>query len=122
MLLVFVLLFGMYGCGSISPTNKSPEVYFKIIIDDKLDGRLNYIYNTDSTSVICTGHKTKLSTSFSFLIYSISDNEFLSDEITNVETVKWIDDFNVGYRYMAGTVLHNEQKQPLTIIKIKPTK
>jgi len=121
-LLVLIVFLGIYGCGSTSHANSTQQVDFKRIIENKLDGRLNYIYNTDSTSVICTAHKSKLSTSFSFLVYSLSENVFLSDIITNVEIVKWVDYNKIGYRHMVGIVQYNEPKQPLRIIEINPTK
>ena len=101
-LLIFSFLF--FSCGSTNNTKSQVS----LVASEKLSGKVELLYNSDSTKVICIGGKEKFSQVYSFFVYSIKDNQAISKTFNNISDVFWDGPLVVKYKYLSGTVKKDE--------------
>lgn len=96
--------------------------YSKIedVSKQELKGKISYLFNSDSTSVICIGNKKKLEQGYSFFVYSIVDKQKKTDTYSNVNFVEWKDQQTINYSYLPGTIQNDETEKNYRTLLIKP--
>lgn len=70
----------------------------------------NYIFNMDSTAVICTGKTSRLDANISFFVYSFAKKEIVLEEFRKIEYVKWKNNKTVKYKVMPRVIKKGDSK------------
>ena len=96
--------------------------YSKIeeVSKQELKGKISYLFNVDSTSVICIGNKKRLEQGYSFFVYSVEHHKKSSDIYSNVNFVEWKDIQTINYSFLPGTIKINETEKNYRTLLIKP--
>jgi hypothetical protein len=84
-----------------------------------LSGKVEYMYNNDSTFVVCIGDKKKFEQSYSFFVYSISKNIKVTDVYNRVNDVFWEGPGLVKYSVLYGTIEVGYKQPKYNTIEIK---
>jgi len=89
------------ACKSVNVVNKEDmHTVSHSIFGDKVD----YVFNADSTKVICIGNKQKRVQYFSFFVYSLKNNQKVTEVFNHVEYVNWKDLNTIEYSFLSGNV------------------
>ena len=115
---IFIYLFVTVSCGSIN-SKHGDTAKLNLITSEKLKGKIELLYNSDHTSVICIGGKSKLSQTYSFFVYSLKNNKSITKTYNNVSDVLWYRNKAIKYKYLSGIVKAGENNTKYTIINIK---
>ena len=115
-ILLIISIYLITGCGSYRKSNNSN---LNDIVEVYLRGKIEYLYNADSSSVICIGNKKKLEQSYSFFVFSITKNKKVTDTYDHVEEVIWDGLNSVKYYYLYGTVQIGNQRPKYKTINIQ---
>jgi len=89
---------------SCKTTSEITKEKFEMVVKNEFSDKPNYIYNSDSTRAICIGNQKNMGQTFSFFVYSFSDNKKMTDIYSNVSEVKWEGDSIIKYKKLAGTI------------------
>ncbi|MEN8139188.1 MAG: hypothetical protein ABFR62_12220 [Bacteroidota bacterium] len=115
--LLFIALLPMVSCKTTVYQGESVSVdvfSYKELSKKKYIDNINYNYNTDSTYVICSGQRSKLSYYISFFIYSISENNIVFETNADVEQVDWNSSKQVVYYPVPGIIsTENSEKRKM---------
>lgn len=111
-----IALFLIISCSSVS---KVSEQKIKRIATGEFSGKVEYDFSNDSTKVICIGDKKNMGQTFSFFVYSLSQNMKVSNTYSNVSVVKWVDNVSVKYQVLQGTVKKESAPTPYNLLKIE---
>ncbi|MCK5907032.1 MAG: hypothetical protein KAG37_05540 [Flavobacteriales bacterium] len=117
--LFFLTLFVFVNCGSISKTEVGSQAHLKDVASECLSGKVEFLYNSDSTYVVCVGNRTKFGQTFSFFVYSFKTKDSVSEMYNNVSEAKWDGADKVKFRYLAGNTEHGRKNVKFTTIIIK---
>ena len=105
------------SCGSVNNNDRTTKL--NLIASEKLEGKVELMYNSDSTKVICIGGKTNLSQSYSFFVYSIKSSQSITKTFNNISNVMWDGNHAIKYKYLSGIVQAGENNSKFTIINFK---
>lgn len=114
-----VLSVALLSCASVNTSISEKSNLIKIS-SERLDGEVQFIFNSDSTSAICTGNKKNFGQSFSFFVYSLQTNKSISKTYNNISTVNWKGIDSIQYKYLKGTVQNDQRNsgfRTLTLTK-----
>ncbi len=89
---------------SCKTTSKITKEKFEMVVKNEFSDKPKYIYNSDSTRVICIGNQRNMGQTFSFFVYSLSNNKKVTDVFSNIAEVKWEGDSVIKYKKLAGTI------------------
>ena len=115
---IFIYFFITISCGSVNNKHDS-AAQLNLIASEKLEGKIELLYNSDSTNVICIGGKSKLSQSYSFFVYSVKTNQSITKTFNNISDVMWNGNHAIKYKYLSGIVKSGENNSKFTIINFK---
>ncbi len=105
-LLLFIKI--LIGCATAPHVdNNSPKgnIYqYEIVSKQEFPDNTKFIFSSDSTKVLCAGNRNKFSHTFSFFVFSINQNQKVSDTFNNVEIVEWVDNSTIKYKFLSGNI------------------
>ena len=87
--------------------------------NEELSGKVELVFNIDSTYVICIGNKKKMSQAYSFYVYSIRKKSKVTQVYNNVDFVKWDGVQRVKFSYLAGIVKYGDENPSFRTIEIE---
>jgi len=114
----FILISFVVGCSTIAPLTTSSKYNYRDITNTKYIGNYSYIYNIDSTYVVCRGKLNNLSNNTSFFIYSINKNRIIFETIHDVTYIKWSDKYIVEYEILPEIVTKSEKYDNINYIDV----
>lgn len=116
---IFIFSFIAISCGSVNNNKQDGTTQLNLIASQKLESKVELLYNSDSTKVICIGGKAKLAQSYSFFVYSVKVNQSITETFNNVSEVMWDGNKTIKYKYLSGIVKSGENNSKFTIINFK---
>lgn len=120
-IVLIIITLSLYSCNitnkmNIQNTDKTNK--FKKIANVKYLAKINYLYNNDSTYVICSGKLNRLNINKSFFVYSLTEKKIVFETSADIEKVKWKDLKVIEYIRIPGIIQQENNKLQPTYIKL----
>lgn len=114
---VFLLFLLSTSCATSKNENNPPQIdspnsqVYKALAEKKFDGQANYVFNADSSAVLCVKQSKSNSAPFPvlrFFVYDVDSAEVVHEESLPRGTVEWIDKSRFRVTTVPGIVSGRE--------------